>query len=120
MKGVLPPISSTMSSQNKSDLFTLLSYNSTGFNSQRAEFICELLENRNRENCLIAIQEHFIFDKNLAKIEKLLPNDLVAYNVGSFKDNSRLKMGRGKGGLSLIWHKSIDHLTSRIRIKNPR
>ena len=77
MKGVLAPTSSTMSSQNKSDLLTILSYNSTGFNNQRAEFICDIMENINRENCIFAIQEHFIFDKNLAKIEKLLPNDLV-------------------------------------------
>ena len=102
------------------DNLTLISYNSTGFNSQRADFICDVIEKRNRQNCITAIQEHFIFEKNLTKIEKMLPNDLVAYSKGSFKDNSRIKRGRGKGGLSFIWHKSIDHITSRIQVKNDR
>ena len=98
----------------------VISYNSTGFNSQRADFICDIVDRKQRENCIIAIQEHFIFDKNLSKIQKMLPNDLVIYSIGSFKDNSRIKMGRGKGGLSFIWHKAIDHITSRIQIKNSK
>ena len=118
MKGVKTPNLQKMATQNQSDILTIVSYNSTGFNSQRADFICDILETIDRENCIIAIQEHFIFDKNLTKIEKLLPNDLVVFSVGSFKDNSRIKMGRGKGGLSLIWHKSFDHITSRIQVKN--
>ena len=61
-----------------------------------------------------------IFDKNLAKIEKLFPSDLVIYSKGSFKENSRIKQGRGKGGLSFIWHKSLDHVTSRYQVKNNR
>ena len=31
-----------------------------------------------------------------------------------------MKKGRGKGGVSLIWHNSIDHITSRIQVKKPR
>ena len=47
----------------------------------------------------------------------MLPNDLVVYSKGSFKDNSRIKRGWGEGGLSLIWQKSIDHITSRVQVK---
>ena len=104
-------------STQPTDLLTVISYNSTGFNAQRSDFICDIVEQRKRENCIVAIQEHFIFDKNLAKIQKLFPSDFVVYSKGSFKDNSRIKMGRGKGGLSLIWHKSLDHLTTRIQVK---
>ena len=105
-----------MSSQ-PTDVLQFYSYNSTGFNAQRADFICDILDKNKKENCIFAIQEHFIFEKNLSKIEKLLPKDLVVYSIGSFKDNSRILRGRGKGGLSLIWHKSIDHITSRIQVK---
>ena len=108
-------------STQPTDTLTLISYNSTGFNNQRADFICDILDKRNRQKCIVAIQEHFIFERNLAKIEKLLPKDLVVYSIGSFKDNSRIKRGRGKGGLSLVWHKSVDHITSRIQVaKNNR
>ena len=103
-------------STQPTDLLTVISYNSTGFNAQRSDFICDIVEQRKRENCIVAIQEHFIFDKNLAKIQKLFPSDFVVYSKGSFKDNSRIKMGRGKGGLSFIWHKSLDHLTTRIQV----
>ena len=77
----------------------ITSYNSTGFNHQRAEFICDIIDQIDRENCVVAIQEHFIFDKNLAKIQKMLPKDLVVYSIGSFKDSSRIRRGRGKSGL---------------------
>jgi hypothetical protein len=69
------------------------------------------LDSNKKENCIFAVQEHFIFEKNLTKIEKLLLKDFVVYSIGSFKDNSRILRGRGKVGLSYIWHKSIDHIT---------
>ena len=65
---------------------TIISYNSTGFNRQRADFICDIIEKLKRENCIIAVQEHFLYEKNLTTIEKLLPNDLVVYGKGSFKE----------------------------------
>ena len=93
---------------NNTEILSVVSYNSTGFNQQRADFLCDILLSRNIENCILALQEHFIFDKNLMKIEKQLPSDLVVYSIGSFKDTACMKRGRGKGGLSLIWHKSLD------------
>ena len=117
MVGHSPFLTLNMSTQ-PTDNLRVISYNSTGFNSQRADFICDIMEKIERENCVTAIQEHFIFEKNLGKIEKMLPNDLVVYSKGSFKDNSNILRGRGKGGLSFIWHKSIDHITSRIQVKN--
>ena len=104
----------------ESETLTIISYNSTGFNQQRANFICDIIDQNDRENTIVAIQEHFIFEKNLSKIENLLPNDLVIFSIGSFKDCSRIKRGRGKGGLSLIWHRSIDHNISRIKVNNDR
>ena len=105
-------------SEQEQDSLTLVSYKSTGFNLQRGEFVCDLLQEIGRESCILALQEHFIFEKNLAKIEKLLPNDLIVYSIGSFKDCSNIKRGRG---LSFIWHRSFDHIISRIQVqKNDR
>ena len=73
-------------STDPTDILTVISYNSTGFNNQRADFICDIIDKRNRENCIVAVQEHFIYEKNLNKIEKMLPNDLVVYSKGSFKN----------------------------------
>ena len=36
----------------------------------------------------------------------------------AFKDNSQIVRGRGKGGLSLLWPASIDHLISRVPVPN--
>ena len=41
--------------------------------------VCDLLQEIGRESCILALQEHFIF-------EKLLPDDLIVYSIGSFKD----------------------------------
>ena len=59
-------------STQPTDILTVISYNSTGFNAQRADFICDIIDERKRENCIIAIQEHFIFEKNVAKIMRKL------------------------------------------------
>ena len=56
--------------------------------------------------------------RNLSKIEKLISDDFVVYNLPAFKDNNQIRRGRGKGGLSQIWPKSLDHLVSRVPIKN--
>ena len=118
MEGVPPLHFYQLMSEHAQDSLTLVSYNSTGFNQQRAEFVCDILHELGRENCIFALQEHFIFEKNLTKIEKLLPNDLVVYSIGSFNDCSSIRRLRGKGGLSFIWHRSFDHIISRIQVQN--
>ena len=58
-----------------------LSYNSTGFNSQRGDFLSDITEILGKQKCFISVQEHFIMKKNLSKIEKCLPADVTVYSV---------------------------------------
>ena len=103
---------------NKSDSeLIFLSYNSTGFNNQRSEFITDITHVLGNQKCFISVQEHFIMKRNVSKIEKLLPAHFTVYSVPAFKDDTQIKCGRGKGGLCQIWPKSLDHLFSRIPLK---
>ena len=52
-------------STDPTDILTVISYNSTGFNNQRADFICDIIDKRNRDNCIVAVQEHFIYEKKI-------------------------------------------------------
>ena len=102
------------------ELLTFLSYNSTGFNQQRSELIMSICDTLGRSHCLIAIQEHVLLDRNTYKLSNVLPNDMIVYSVGSFKDNFQVRRGRGKGGLAQIWPKSLDHLITRLPVPNTK
>ena len=93
-----------------------LSYNSTGFNLQRAEFLTDLISVFKGQRCLLSIQEHFLMSKSLSKIEEYLPSDFCVYSVAAFKEND-IKRGRGKGGLAMIWPRCIDKYITRIPVK---
>lgn len=105
---------------NENGYMSFISYNATGFNAQRAEFLIDICNEMGRSQCFVAVQEHFLLDRNTGKIENLLPNDFNVYPIGSFKDTTQVRRGRGKGGLAQIWPKSLDHLISRIPVPNAK
>ena len=96
-----------------------LSYNSTGFNLQRAEFLTDLITILGRDRCLISLQEHFLMSRSLKKIEESLPDNLCIYSVAAFKEFD-IRRGRGKGGLSMIWPKRLDKYITRLPIKTSK
>ena len=100
----------------ESESVYFLSYNSTGFNSQRADFLSDLCSQFGIQNCFLSVQEHWLLKGNIAKIENLMSNDLVVSSIGAFKDTVQVKRGRGIAGLSQIWHKSVDHLITKLTI----
>jgi hypothetical protein len=108
------------SNNNLNDKLIFLSYNSTGFNSQRSDFLANICDNLDRSLCMISIQEHFLLEKNKWKIESLLPDDVVVYTIGSFKNNTQVRRGRGIGGLAQIWPKSLDHLVTQLPVPNTK
>ena len=98
--------------KSKDDVL-FLSYNSTGFNPQRAEFLTELTSVLGQDKLLLSIQEHFLMSRSLNRIEKLLPDNLCTYSVAAFKDED-IRRGRGKGGLAMVWSKCLDKFITRI------
>ena len=104
---------------NSKDDVLFLSYNSTGFNPQRAEFLTELLSILGQDKFLLSLQEHFLMSRFLDRIEKLLPDNLCVYSVAAFKEED-IRRGRGKGGLSMIWPKCLDKFITRIPSKSTK
>ena len=90
MKGSTNPTKTTMVVQNNKEEIVFLSYNSTGFNFQRAEFLTNLTSLIGMENCFVSLQEHFIMKRNLAKIASLLPSDYIVYSITAFKDCNQI------------------------------
>ena len=80
-----------------SDDVLFISYNSTGFNLQRGEFLTDLISIFGKDKCLISLQEHFLMSRSLGLIEKLLPDNLCVYSVAAFKEDD-IRRGRGKRG----------------------
>ena len=98
------------------DNVIFLSYNSTGFNTQRAELLKDVCSEYDSAKCFLSVQEHWLLHKNKYKIDNLMSSDQVVYSIGAFKDHTQVKAGRGKAGLAQIWHESVDHLVSRVSI----
>ena len=126
MKGVLPHLfyimavlTKLLDEEKSKDDILFLSYNSTGFNLQRAEFLTDLISILGQDKCLISLQEHFLMSRSLNKIAELLPEDLCVYSVAAFKEGE-IRRGRGKGGLSMIWPKCIDKFITRLPLKSSK
>ena len=86
---------------NSKDDVLFLSYNSTGFNPQRAEFLTELLSILGQDKFLFSLQEHFLMSRSLPRIEKLLPDNLCVYSVAAFKEED-IRRGRSFHDLAKV------------------
>ena len=104
-----------MQSENENQLcFT--SFNSTGFGLHQQKYIETLL----LFSDIFSLQEHFLLDSkdknhsNTNKIRRLFGNKFDMYIVPAYKSNEAVSKGRGKGGLSIMWKKSLTKYVSRI------
>ena len=104
--------------KSKDDVL-FLSYNSTGYNFQRAEFLTDLITILGKDRCLISLQEHFLMSRSLKKIGESLPDNLCVYSIAAFKEQE-IRRGRGKGGLSMIFPKCLDKYITRLPIKSSK
>ena len=77
-----------VSDDKPQDDVIFLSYNSTGFNLQRANFITDLITVLGENRCLMSIQEHFLMSRSLGLIEQMLPDNLSVYSIEAFKDSA--------------------------------
>ena len=88
-----------------------LSYNSSGWNSDKGVYLNTLLE-----SCgvyIAALQEHMQLKTNLYKIKKHFPNYEI-YSVPAFKDNSRVSAGRPSGGISFLYAQTLSTYVTRV------
>ena len=88
----------------------LLSYNSTGFNEEKANFINFLMKSMNVD-CLF-LQEHMHLRANIFKVQKELL-DFESFLIPAVKSSNTVCSGRPSGGLAIFWKK---HLNSSIKI----
>ena len=95
----------------------ILSYNSTGFNSFKGDYINSLSLLMDID--FICLQEHFHLKENIIKIQ----NELSAYNsaiVPASKTNEFISVGRPSGGLCIFWKRSLDNVVTIINHPNSR
>ena len=94
-----------------------LSYNSTGLDSIKADFIRNLY---NVTKCdFISIQEHFKKTKSIDKFFKNSFPDQISYIIPGFREKDQ-DSGRPKGGIAQLRNKNMDIKVDRIETKNFR
>ena len=92
----------------------IISYNSTGFNVEKANFINFLLNTMKTD--IFCLQEHMHLRANVYKIQKELIN-LDSFIIPASKKNNFISSGRPSGGLGIFWKKSFN---SNVKvIKHP-
>ena len=93
-----------------SNPITILSYNSTGFNSVKAQWIRDLMDITGAK--MLGVQEHF---KNTQSIQRLFKKEFPKCDsvvVPAYREEGR-DTGRAKGGLAQIRDKSLDGVKSQ-------
>ena len=96
---------------------SFLSYNSTGWNKFKAQFVKDTVKSKGA--LILGMQEHFLLDENVFKLEDSLEN-FEAFTIPAFKSDLCISGGRPSGGLSLLYSKSIGHSVKRILVPNSK
>ena len=78
---------------------SIVSYNSQGSGPDRIAYMNKLL----KSNDIIFVQEHWLFNSTLNKLENGLTNAHV-YGISGMTD-TELLTGRPFGGVAIIWRK---------------
>ena len=94
---------------------SFLSYNSTGWNNFKAQFVADTAASN--DSLVVAVQEHFLLNENLVKLGNGLENFEV-FAIPAVKSNVCISAGRRSGGLALFYSKSIGHSVKRILVPN--
>ena len=102
---------------NKMANSIIFSYNSTGFNFQKIDFIGSLLNTFSIDFFLC--QEHFVLGPNSHIILNEFP-DYEKSVMPAIKSNSSISRGRPSGGLFIMWKKTLNKRVSILKIDNSR
>ena len=100
----------------------ICSYNSTGFGLAAQNLMDKLLLFTD----ILCVQEHFLLDcndkkySNTDKMRARFNNSHDMFIVPAKEDNSQVSRGRGKGGLAILWKKSLTKYVTKVDCKNAR
>ena len=98
------------------------SYNSTGYGLGAKQSMETLL----LFSDILCIQEHFLLDSkskkhsNTNKMRVDFGDNFDMFIVPASKDASKVSRGRGSGGLSILWKKSLTKYVSKVSSRNTR
>ena len=100
----------------------MTSYNSTGFSLSVRNFLTTL----SLFSSIICLQAHFLLDSkvkkysNTNKLRNAFSDKFDMFIVPAFKENKQVTKGRGKGGLTTMWEKSLTKYVSLVKCTNFR
>ena len=93
----------------------LLSYNSTGFDDGKVEFIKFVTYSLGTD--ILFLQEHFQLQANAFKIQNAF-KDFNSLILPATKNNKTINCGRPSGGLSILWRSALNSQIKPILIPN--
>ena len=93
----------------------IISYNSTGFNPAKADFIRFLVTSLQAN--IFLVQEHFLLHNNVFKIQKEF-SSFNSYILPANKSNKSLSCGRPSGGLGIFWKHSYNKMIKIVKLPN--
>lgn len=93
----------------------IISYNSTGFNVAKANFINFLSESMKID--IFVLQEHMHLRQNVFKIQKEFSN-FESFIIPAYKSNNCISSGRPCAGLGIFWKKSLNSLVKMFKHPN--
>ena len=100
---------------NICDNLSILSFNTTGWNSFKGNLINTILLSHSVQICLI--QEHFLLDSNIVKLKQSFQQYDV-FSIPAVKSNFQIHGGRPSGGLAIIFHKNISRFITHLSCPN--
>ena len=89
----------------------LVSYNSTGFGPGKPEYVAKLLESHD----FVLLQEHWLRESQFHRIKNIPYSDamVLSHDVSAIDDNV-LTVGRGFGGVSIIWKNTLNAVVTPV------
>ena len=97
------------------DFISLLSYNSTGWNSFKSDFIKRQLDPEGTN--ILAVQEHFRLKQNLSQLSSNFPK-YELFPVPAVKSSDQIRDGRPSGGLAFLYTSNLSKCVTRILCPN--
>ena len=114
MEGAMAP---TTVSREVSNMVTFMSWNSTGFNTVKSEWLNNIMNEKNVKFC--SIQEHFKTAQNSDKFFKTNFRNFCSYVVPAVRPVGQ-DSGRASGGLAQLTTDDVGVKKERIKTQNFR